>query len=140
MLTRTFPSTARISRKACSDSGQVRQAEGDLAGASADWRRAVELFKSVSGLDGEYVFYWAACHASLSNLAGVAGTGVAGGEKDAHCERSLDLLRQAAAMGYRNPGVFRTETAARRARRRDDFRLMVLDLEMPRDPFGRVLQ
>ncbi len=88
-------------------------------------------------LDGEYIFYWAGCHASLSSLAGVVGTGVAGEEKDAHRDRAMALLRQAADMGYRNPGVFHTETALDPLRGRDDFRLMVLDLEFPREPFAR---
>ena len=74
--------------------GQVRQAAGDLGGASADWRRAVDLLKSIAGLDGEYIFYWAGCHASLLSLGGE--------EKDAH-PTAMALLRQAAGMGTATP-------------------------------------
>ena len=115
--------------------GQAHQAAGDFVGASADWKRAVALLKTVEALDGEYIFYYAGCHASLATMAGLAGTGVAGRERDAHSDQAMALLHQAAAMGYRNPGVYRTETAVDAIRGRDDFRLLLLDISFPRDPF-----
>ncbi len=117
--------------------GQVRKAVGDLVGASADWGRAIALFKSVSPLDGEYILYHACCHASLSTLAGLAGTRVPGGEGEAHADQAMALLRQAAAIGYRHPGTYRNETALDPLRRRDDFLLLLLDLDFPTDSFAR---
>ncbi len=117
--------------------GQARQATGDLVGAAADWTRADGLFKTVSVLDGEYTFYWGGCQASLSTLAGLPGTGVGRGEKDARSRQAMALLRKAAGMGYRSPLVFLTETALEPLRGRDDFRLMLLDLAFPLDPFAR---
>jgi hypothetical protein len=118
--------------------GQVRQVEGDLVGASADWRRAVALFETVPSLfDGELVFFYAGCHASLSTLAGLPGTGVSPGERDAEADRAMALLRRAAGTGFRNPGAYRTESALDPLRHRDDFQMLMLDLAMPADPFTR---
>ena len=88
--------------------GQARQAAGDLVGASADWKRAVAFFKTVSDLDGEYIYYYAGCHALLSSIAGLAGTGVAAVERETHAKRAMALLHHAAGMGYRNAGAYRT--------------------------------
>jgi hypothetical protein len=117
--------------------GQARQAEGDSVGAAADWRRAVALFQNFSALDGEYIVYFAGCHASLSSLAGLAGTSVAGSEREAHADRAMALLRQAVGMGYRNPGTYRTETALDPLRGREEFVLLLFDLAFPQDSFVR---
>ena len=37
--------------------GQVCQAEADSVRASGEWGRAVDLFKTITNLNGEYVFY-----------------------------------------------------------------------------------
>ncbi len=88
-------------------------------------------------LDGEFVFYHAGCHASLSTLAGAQGTDVPTGERDAETGRAMDLLRRAVAMGYRDPSAYRTETALDPLRERSDFRLLLIDLAFPADPFAR---
>ena len=49
----------------------------------------------------------------------------------------MGLLRRAVAMGYRNRDTYRTETALDALRDRDDFRLMMMDLAMPDEPFAR---
>ena len=51
--------------------------------------------------------------------------------------RRWPLLHKAVAMGYRNPNAYRTEDALDPIRRRDDFRLLILDLDMPAEPFAR---
>jgi hypothetical protein len=48
----------------------------------------------------------------------------------------MDLLRKAVAMGYRSPLSYRTEDALDPLRSRDDFRLLMMDLEFPSDPFA----
>ena len=40
-------------------------------------------------------------------------------------------------MGYRNPAQYRYEPALAPLRGRDDFRLLLLDLAFPADPFAR---
>ncbi len=116
--------------------GQVRQAERDFAGASADWRRAVALFKTVPRLDGENVFFHAGCHASLSTLAGLR-TEVSAGAGRSEADQAIALLKDAAAMGYRSPDYYRNETALDPLRDRPDFRLLMMDLAFPAEPFAR---
>ena len=48
----------------------------------------------------------------------------------------MALLRKAAAMRYRS-AAYRTEDALDPLRSRDDFRLLMMDLAMPADPFAR---
>jgi hypothetical protein len=49
----------------------------------------------------------------------------------------MALLHQAASLGYRNLGAYRSETALDALRTRDDFRLLLLDLSFPLDPIAR---
>ena len=44
---------------------------------------------------------------------------------------------QAVAMGFRNADAFRSEAALDPLRDREDFRLLVMDLTMPDEPFAR---
>jgi hypothetical protein len=57
----------------------------------------------------------------------------AAGEADA----AMVLLRKVVAMGFRNAAAFRTEDALDPLRGRDDFRLLMMDLATPADPFAR---
>ena len=122
------PHSAKRASRACSSEVRSR--------ASADWKRAAALYNALPSLHGESVFYYAACHASLSSLAGLPGSGISGGERDAEADRGMALLRLAATMGYRDPATYRTETALAPLRDRPDFRLLVLDLAFPKDPFA----
>jgi hypothetical protein len=87
-------------------------------------------------LYGELVFVYACCHASLSTLAGVPGTGVSADEKDTEAERAMALLWRAAGMGFRAPDAYRAETALNSLRNRPDFRLLLMDLTFPAKPFA----
>ena len=48
----------------------------------------------------------------------------------------MALLHTAVAMGYRSPGALRTEEALDPLRSRDDFKLLMMDLAMPAEPFA----
>jgi eukaryotic-like serine/threonine-protein kinase len=49
----------------------------------------------------------------------------------------MALLHRAVAMGYRSLDAFRTDDALDPLRDREDFRLLMMDLAMPADPFAR---
>jgi hypothetical protein len=49
----------------------------------------------------------------------------------------MDWLRRAVAMVFRNRNELRIESALNPLRSRGDFRLLVMDLVMPADPFAR---
>jgi serine/threonine-protein kinase len=118
-------------------SGQARRAEGDLTGAATDWRRAIELYRTTPVPVRENTFLQAGCHAMLSTLAGRPGTGASAADGRPYAERAMALLKDAVAAGYRNPAYYRTETALDPLRDRDDFRLLLLDLDFPAEPFAR---
>jgi hypothetical protein len=72
----------------------------------------------------------------LSSPAGQPGTGLLAGDRSAQSDQAMERLGRAAAMGYRDPDKYRTETALGTLRGRDDFRLFMMDLLMPADPFA----
>ena len=48
----------------------------------------------------------------------------------------MELLRRAAAMGYRNANAFQAESTLASLYHRGDFRLLMMDLAMPAEPFA----
>ena len=51
-------------------------------------------------------------------------------------DAAMALLRKAIEMGYRAVNAYRTEDALDPLRSRDDFPLLMRDLEFPSDPFA----
>jgi hypothetical protein len=70
-------------------------------------------------------------------LAGHAGSGLLAEERPSEADRAMTLLHQAVATGYYNAEQYRTEDALDPLRNRPDFRLLMLDLAMPAEPFAR---
>jgi hypothetical protein len=109
---------------------------GDLAGAADAWKRACTHFDGAGSLNPEQTFLRACGHAGLAGLASRPGSGVSVAEGADQAETAMAVLRRAVAMGYRNPRVYRAESALDPLRGRDDFRLLMMDLAMPADPFA----
>ena len=116
--------------------GQVRCDMKNLAGAAAAWRRALAHYDGTKTLSGESTFLLACCHAGLAGLAGRPGSGVSAAEGADQAEKAMAVLRQAVAMGYRNPNSYRTESALDPLRNRPDFQLLMMDLVFPTKPFA----
>jgi serine/threonine-protein kinase len=116
--------------------GLILRDLGDPAGAAADARRSLDLCDGPGSRSVEEVFETACCHAMLGSLAVRAGSGVsaAGGEEEAG--KSMERLRRAVAMGYRNRIELGLEPALEPLRSRDDFQLVMMDLAIPADPFA----
>jgi tetratricopeptide (TPR) repeat protein len=115
--------------------GLARRDLGNMA-AAADTVRALELFDALPFRSVDQWFETACCHATLSVLAGVAGSEVSESQGPLKADRAMDLLRKVVGMGYRHSSHFRTEAALDSLRGRDDFRLLLMDLAMPADPFA----
>src|SRR5262249_33486674 len=118
-------------------SGQVRRAEGDTAGAAADWLRAASIFKDLPSMKSTTRVIEAGCHAGLSAIAGVPGSGGSLHEAKAEAERAMAAPRRGGGDGYRDADAILNEAALDPLRDREDFRLLMLDLAMPADPFAR---
>jgi hypothetical protein len=96
----------------------------------------VATLEAISPCPPRAAFLGAACHALLAQAAaGGAGSTGSAAVDPIEADRAMDLLRQAVAMGHRDPVGFRAETALAPLRDRADFRLLLMDLEMPDEPF-----
>ena len=67
---------------------------------------------------------------------GPTGLGESAAEGADQSEKAMAVLRQAVAMGYRNLNAYRTESALDPLRDRPDFRLLMMDLAFPAEPFA----
>ncbi len=108
--------------------GLIRLADGDVAQATTDIRRALELWDGFSTRSGELWFETACSHATLSALAGREGSGVPVADKPAEAEQALVMLKKAIEMGYRAE-TFRTDSALDPLRERDDFQRLMAEIE-----------
>jgi len=79
----------------------------------------------------------AATHARLGAMAGVPGSNVTAALGAAELDRAIDVLRRAVANGYRNLPRFERDPDLDPLRKRPDFRLLMLELAFPADPFAR---
>jgi hypothetical protein len=111
-------------------------AAGDAAGAVADARRAVGLLEGLPVRDARQWFSLACARATLSASAGRDGPGPSTALASRLADRAIDDLRRTVAIGYRNAAQYRYEPALAPLRGRDDFRLLMMDLEMPAEPFA----
>jgi hypothetical protein len=64
-----------------------------------------------------------------------ASSDLSAAEAVSEADAVMALLHKAVGLGYRSPDAFRTEDALDPLRDRDDFKLLILDLAMPADPF-----
>jgi hypothetical protein len=116
--------------------GLARRALGDPARAAADLRRALALYDGPESRGGEQWFLFACSHAALAGLAGRAGSGVSAAEAASEADAAMALLRVAVGWGYRSYAYYRHEDALDPLRDREDFKLLMLDMAMPAEPFA----
>jgi serine/threonine-protein kinase len=64
-----------------------------------------------------------------------AGRLPAGAERERYAARAMETLRRAIAAGYKHLPNIRTDTDLDVLRPREDFKLLMMDLAMPADPF-----
>ncbi len=102
--------------------GVARLGLSDLAGAAADTRRSLGMWSTIAKPVDWELLQIACCHATLSVLAGRAGSGIAAHEASSEADQAIVNLRQAVGLGFRELAEFRTETALDTLRGREDFR------------------
>ena len=103
----------------------------------AEFRAALALYDALPTRSGEEWFETARGHAALASLAGKAGSRVSPAEAASEADAAMALLHKAVGMGYRNAAAFRAEDALDPLRDRPDFRLLMMDLAMPAEPFAK---
>jgi tetratricopeptide (TPR) repeat protein len=102
---------------------------GDPAGAAGEARRALGLCDKPGPRSVELLVEMACCHAQLAGVAGRAGSGVSAVEEEKEARNSIEWLRRAVAVGYRNANELRIESALDPLRAREDFKTLVKELE-----------
>ena len=115
----------------------AKLATGDVAGAVADARRAVDLYEGLPSRRDADWFGLACARATLADAAGRDGPGRSAPEAANLAGRAMANLSIAVAMGLRNLKLCRQEPALDPLRGRADFRLLMLDLAFPVGPFAR---
>jgi hypothetical protein len=110
---------------------------GDPAEALVDARRALRLFDGLSSRGGGVWFCTAVCHMVLSGLAARVGSGLSATDASSEADTAMSLLWKAVRTGFRTVDAFRTSDALDPLRDRPDFRLLMMDLDFPADPFVR---
>jgi tetratricopeptide (TPR) repeat protein len=115
--------------------GLARLDLGDIAGAAEDTRRALAFCEGGSPQLANDWFEVACCHAALAGLAGRDGSGISLADANPEADAAMALLSRVIGMGHRSAALYRTESALDPLRRRKDFRLMMMDLAVPANPF-----
>jgi tetratricopeptide (TPR) repeat protein len=116
--------------------GGLHLKAGRTAEAVASLRRAVANWMRLSSRTPRDLYNLSCSHAKLADLAAEPGSGMTAAEGQAESDRAMEWLRQAVAAGYRKLSIMRTDTDLDPLRSRPDFRLLIMDLEFPADPFG----
>jgi serine/threonine-protein kinase len=117
--------------------GLSRRDLGDPAGAAADTQKALGLFDRLASSDSGEWYEIACCRAALLGLARRDGAGVSAAASEEEAAQAMRLLRKAGPSGYRDRVILRGEPALDSLRDLDDFKLMMMDLTMPAEPFAR---
>ncbi len=117
--------------------GRAQRLAGLHAESAASLRRAVALFDRITSLEIDSRYELAVDHALLAVLAGLPGSGLSAAVGPAETDRAMDALRWAVAGGFRGASKLCNETALDSLRDRPDFKLLMMDLAMPPDPFAR---
>ena len=93
-------------------------------------------YDALASRTGEQWFRSASAHAALADWPAprIGRIGRRGGERG---RRGDGPAAQGRRMGYRGPQAYRTEDALDPLRHRADFRLLMMDLAMPAEPFAR---
>ena len=117
-------------------SGQLRLAAGDIPGAAADWHRAALFYERLGYRLGEMATFEAGCHAMLSSVAGMSGSGVSATDRGVEVEKAMAILRGLVAGGYHAPEL-RSESCLDPLRGLPEFQLLMRDVDFPVWPFVR---
>ena len=116
-------------------SGQLKLASGDIPGSAADWRRGVSFYERLSIRVGELAMFEAGCHALLSSVAGLPGSGVPPADRSAEMEKAMFILRPLVAAGYHAPEL-RIESSLDPLRSLPQFVRLMEDAAFPIEPFA----
>jgi tetratricopeptide (TPR) repeat protein len=117
--------------------GAVQLRDGHKAEAVSSWRRAIAESDRLRPSEAESLYHLARCHAQLGGVAGASGSGVSAAEGPSELDRAMEILHRSIAAGLHSFDSMRLDPDLDALRPRSDFRLLLLDLAMPADPFAQ---
>jgi serine/threonine-protein kinase len=115
--------------------GRAHHSAGRSAEAAEPLRRAVALREAIPNLSIDSRYDLACDHALLAAAAADPRSGLSADERAAAAERAMTALRRAVAAGFRDLAKLHTDPDLALLRDRNDFRLLMMDLAMPAEPF-----
>jgi tetratricopeptide (TPR) repeat protein len=115
--------------------GRACAGAGRVAEAVTATRRAIALREAIPAKTVESRFELARNHALLAALAGQPHSELSAADGTVESDRTIAALRDAVAAGYRKLDQARTDPDLDSVRSRSDFRVLLLDIAFPVDPF-----
>jgi serine/threonine-protein kinase len=118
--------------------GLARQRNGRAAEAADELRRAVAIQERLTDVQPDgYNLYNLACYRSLlSGIAAQPGSGMTGSDARRLGAQAVEALRRAVAAGLQDLDYMRRDSDLDPLRSLSDFRLLLMDVAMPDDPFA----
>jgi tetratricopeptide (TPR) repeat protein len=117
--------------------GQLRQNDGQAAQAVDAYHKALAILERLPELAPYDQFNVAMIHGGLAALSPSPGSGLSAARGRAEADLAVIWLRQAAAGGLRPPAKMLTGPEFEPLLSRPDFRLLLMDLAFPDEPFAR---
>jgi serine/threonine protein kinase/tetratricopeptide (TPR) repeat protein len=117
--------------------GALLRATGKPAEAVTSFRSAVAVLESLPTLAAGALYNLACYQALLARPAEASGSGFSAEEVRVCADRAMDTLRRAVAAGFRHLAHMQADTDLDPLRNRPDFKLLMMDLAFPAEPFTR---
>jgi serine/threonine-protein kinase len=117
--------------------GGLERGAGRLPEARARYRKAIALLENLGSPTPDDYYNLACYHSALAGIAAWPGSGLTASEGRAESDRAMDNLRRAVAAGFRMLSLMAFDHDLDPLRSRPDFRLLMMDLAFPNDPFAR---
>jgi tetratricopeptide (TPR) repeat protein/tRNA A-37 threonylcarbamoyl transferase component Bud32 len=117
--------------------GLLKREAGQFAEAAARFRRGITLLDGLPSRTPEDDYNLACYHSSIAGFAGKPGSGITTEEGREEADRAMADLRRAFAGGFRMLSLISFDHDLDPLRSRPDFRMLMMDLTFPDEPFAR---